>query len=162
MKRKLTILITLAILTSLYFWYYSDEKIVMRKSELLIECFDKESGAKGIGSSNFRDLLYKKVAISLPDDDDDLSGGLPRDRASIAAIFSGVMRGAREISIVKKSITLDSISNKQAIVSIDFHAKVVFQNYRKDEDLSAKVIFIQSDESANTGWKIKQVTIIEK
>lgn len=161
MKRNIIILITITALLISYLWYFSDEKVILRKSEALIQCFDKETGAKGLGSSNFRDLLYKQVAISLPDDEDDLSGGLPRDRATLSAIFSGVMRSSSKLSIEKKSITLDSIDSDLAIVSIQLHANVVFKRYTKDEDLLAKITFTRSDESGNSGWKIKAVAITE-
>ncbi len=161
MKRIIAILVTIVTLFITYSCYYSDEKIILRKSETLLQCFDGKAGVNGLGSSNFRALLYNKVAISLPDDEDNLSGDLLRDRATLTAVFSSVLRNSTELSIEKKSIALESINDDLAIVSIHFHAKVVFSRYTKDEDLVAKITFIQSDESGNTGWKIKVIAITE-
>lgn len=161
MKKNLIIVIAIILAATTYLWYFSDRNVVLRKSDKLIECFDKETGAKGLGLSNFQDLLYEKVSISLPDDEYDMTGGLPRDRATLTAVFSAVMRSSSELVIDKQSIELESIGDSKATVLIRFHATVSFDRYRKDSDLLAKVTFIDSEESRNSGWRIKKIAITE-
>jgi len=160
MKKLLTLGVIIASLIAVAFWYYSDEKVVLRKSHKLMECFEKEEGdglLSGVLSEDkFRDLLDKSVALDFDHKDmPDMKGGIKQERAYLAQSYLYMMKSAKYIKLSDQSIELESIEDKAAKVKITVHGEVKHSRKSISSNFTLLLDYSQTDE----GWRISGITV---
>ncbi|MGJ8656247.1 MAG: hypothetical protein ACSHX6_07340 [Akkermansiaceae bacterium] len=162
-KKLLTLIAIILCATGLYFWWFSDSKVVTRNTESLIECFEKDAGDGRFGgaitTSTFRDLLDDKVGLKVNRDDIPYASdfGSIFDKGSLVQMHGGLANSPAIVTITDKVINIIDITADTANVQLDFHIKT--NNLPRDLDHSIKtqLTFKKTDGD----WKVSQATITE-
>jgi hypothetical protein len=162
MNRKLSTLIILAVCgTGLYFWWFSDTKVITRSTESLIECFEKEAGDSRFGAvmttSTFRDLLDDEVSFAfkrgiIPN----ASGfGSRFKKGDLVEMVSSLSASSAIIKITDKNITILEIGKEQASVNLTLHVITEKLPSNLDQDINCDLTFkkIEGD------WKISAAVV---
>ena len=157
MNKKIITSIAIAIIgISLYFWWFSDSKVVIRKTESLVGYFEKneESGRIGgaITTTGFKDLLadnahFKLVNINLP-----YASTFQNtiDKDFMVTAHAHLVNSAGIVTITNKKITLVEINNDTAKVDLNFHIKTEKIHTNFDHNLSCKLTYKKIDDR----WKL--------
>jgi len=160
MKKLLTLGVIIASLIAVAFWYYSDEKVVLRKSNKLMECFEKKEGdgllSNVLSEDKFRDLLDKSVALDFDHKDmPDMKGGIKQERAYLAQSYLYMMKSAKYIKLSDQSVELVSIEDKAAKVKIAVHGEVKHNRKSISSNFTLLLDYSKTDE----GWRISGITV---
>jgi len=163
MKKLLILGVIIAGLVVAGVWFYSDEKVVVRKSHELLECFEKKEGdgmlSNVLSEDNFRDLLDKKVALDFDHDDmADLKDGFKQDRDNLARNYLYMMKSAKYIKLTDQKVELLEIKDKTAKVKITLHGEVKHSRTTLNSDLTLLLDYKKTDE----GWRIRGIAVEKK
>jgi hypothetical protein len=141
MNRKLLTLIILAVCgTGLYFWWYSDAKVITRSTEKLIGCFAQEAGNSRLGgvvaTSTFRDLLDDKITLKIERKDIPYASefGTNIMKTDLVQIHNGLTQSAAVITIADREITITEI--KDDIATVNLTCRVTTEKLPKNIDLA--------------------------
>lgn len=161
MKKFLVPIILVAVFVLGMVWYYSDKKVVLRKSDTFIECFQKEGGknilSQALGESKFRNLLAEEVSLDFQHPDmPDIKGGIKHNRNKLSEAYLYVMKSAKEVQLSDQEMQMKEINDDTATVSITLNGKVDHRNYAMDSDLSIELQFLDSSE----GWRISGIKVL--
>ena len=128
MNRKLLTLIALIVCgTGLYFWWFSDSKVITRNTESLIGCFEKDASdgrfSGAISTSTFRDLLHENIVLKLQRSDIPYASMLSHsmEKGDLVQLLSGLSQSAAIITITDKKISILELEGEQASVNLTFH-----------------------------------------
>ncbi len=163
MNKKLLTIIAIIIIcgTGLYFWWFSDSKVVTRSTESLIECFQKEPGDGRFGgaitTSTFRDILDDEVTLTINRADIPYASelGTTLIKAELVQMHSGLVNSPAIVTITDKQITINDITNDTANVTLNFQIKS--PQVKLDHKINSILIYQKIDGD----WKISQATITE-
>ena len=160
MKKLIPLAIIILALILLGTWYYSDKKVIHRKTEALLECLEKDEDdglLTGVLSENeFRDLLDKKVKIDFRQKDmPDIQGGIPRKRDDLARHYLYLMKSAKTIALTDKKIEIKSIKDNTALVDLNLFATINHRAHSLNKNLEILILFKKTTE----GWRVNQVTV---
>ena len=162
MNRKLLTLIILAVCgTGLYFWWYSDAKVITRSTEKLIGCFEQEAGNSRLGgvvaTSTFRDLLDDKITLKIERKDipyaSEFSSNI--NKAELVQIHSGLTQSAAVITITDKKITVIDINADQASVNLTFQ----ISTEKLPENINFSVNCDLTYKKTEEGWRVSSVLV---
>ncbi len=162
MNRKLLTLIAVVLgLTGLYFWWYSDSKVITRNTESLIECFEKEAGAGRFGgaiaTSKFRDLLDDKIGLKVDRDDIAYASdfGSIFSKGDLVQMHGGLVNSPAIVSITDKKIEILNIEDDTATANLKFHIKTDKLPRNLDHTINCDLTYKKVDGD----WIISKATL---
>lgn len=163
MKKILTLGVIIAALIATAYWYYSDEKIVIRNSNQLLDCFQKNQAdgllSNVLSEDKFRDLLDKKVALDFNHNDmPDMQGGIKQDRSYLSQSYLYMIKSAKYIKLTDQSIELLNIEDNTAKVKISLHGEIKHSKKSISSNFTLLLDYTKTDE----GWRISRITIHKK
>jgi hypothetical protein len=162
MNRKLLTLIILAVCgTGIYFWWYSDTKVITRSTEKLIGCFELEAGSSRLGgavaTSTFRDLLDDKIFLKIESKDipyaSEFSSGI--NKAELVQIHSGLTQSPAVITISDKKISVQHISSDQATVNLSFQ----ISTDKLPENINISLNCDLTYKKTKDGWRVSSLVV---
>ena len=148
-KKILTAIALILCATGLYFWWFSDSKVITRNTESLIECFEKESGDGRFGgaitTSTFRDLLDDKVSFKIERDDipytsefDSIIG-----KGDLVQMHGYLVNSPAIVTITDKQINIIDITDNTANVTLNFHIKT--DKFKMDHNIQSTLTYKKTD-----------------
>ncbi len=162
MNRKLLTLIILIICgTGLYFWYFSDAKVIKRNTESLIECFEKDAGDGRFGgaitTSTFRDLLDDKIGLRVDRDDIPYASdfGSIFAKGDLVQMHGGLANSPAIVTITDKKIEVINIEDETATANLKFHIKTEKLPRNLDHTINCNLTYKQVDGD----WRISEAVL---
>jgi len=162
MNKKIISLITIAVIgISLYFWWFSDSKVVIRKTESLVGYFEKddESGRIGgaITTTSFKDLLADNAHFKMENTDLPYASTFKNnvDKDFMVTAHAHLVNSSGIVAITDKKITLTDINNDTAKVDLSFHIKSEKVRVKFDHNLNCKLTYKKIDDR----WKLSLAEI---
>lgn len=162
MNRKLLALILLILCcTGLYFWWFSDAKVITRNTESLIECFEKEAGDGRFGgaitTSTFRDLLDDKVGLKVERDDIPHVSGSDSyfSKGELVQMHGGLVNTPAIVTITDKKIEVLNIEDDTATANLKFHIKTDKLPGNLNHSINCDLIYKKVDGD----WRISEAVL---
>ncbi len=161
MNKKIIALIVIAIIaTSLYFWWFSDSKVIKRNTSSLIECFEKDqdNGRFGgvISTSTLKKLLDDKVHFKFEQTDipyASLVNNINKD--FIVQANSHLVQSPGIVIITNKQIVISDLSSDKAKVNLSFHIKSEKLHTNFNHNFNVKLTYTKKE----SDWKITEAII---
>lgn len=164
MNKKLITIITLIVCgTGLYFWWFSDAKVIKRSSESLVECFEKDASDGRFGgaitTSTFRDLLDDKVSFKVNRDDIPYASdfGAYFDKGDLVQMHSALANSPAIVTVSNKNINIGEITDGTANVQLSFKIKTDNLPRNLDHKINTQLVFKEIDGE----WRISEAIISE-
>ncbi len=160
-KKLLSTIVPVIIGIGVYFWWFSDTKVIKRQAEDLIECFEKDNNDGRFGgvlaTTNLKELLHENIDFQyegeMPYSSLLAGGNISKD--TLIQAHGALVNSAGIVTITNKKIIVTDVKDHEADVDLSFHIKTqkIAENF--DQNIDCQLIF----KKVKGDWKISSAII---